>query len=125
LGEAPERLALQPPGHPAIMKHPKKSHRPAPAAANTEREAVYTLDVLCELVGVSPRTVLHYQEHGLIVPAGTRGAAASRFNDETLRTLRRIEHLRARYEMNLRSLKFTLALLRELEQLREDLRSLR
>ena len=107
------------------MKHPKKARHPAPPAANAESEAVYTLDVLCELVGVSSKTILHYQEHGLIVPAEAGGPAARRFSDEALRTLRRIEHLRARYEMNLRSLKFTLALLQELEQLREDLRSRR
>ena len=85
--------------------------------------ATYTLDVLCELVGVSSKTILHYQENGLIVPAG--GSGSRRFDDETLRTLRRIEHLRARYEMNLRSLKFTLGLLQELERLRDDLRSRR
>lgn len=91
--------------------------------ARSEEDTVYTLEVLCELVGVPSRTVLHYQEHGLISPAGTAGPGARRFNDGTLRTLRRIEHLRARYEMNLRSLRFTLGLLDELERLREDLRS--
>jgi DNA-binding transcriptional MerR regulator len=104
------------------MKHPKKARSPRPAAAKADMDAVYTLDVLCELVGVSSQTILHYQEHGLIVPAGGAGPAARRFNDETLRTLRRIEHLRARYEMNLRSLKFTLGLLRELDRLRDALR---
>ena len=107
------------------MKHPKKDHSPGPTPTNTGMDAAYTLDVLCELVGVSSQTILHYQEHGLIVPAGTAGPAARRFNDETLRTLRRIEHLRARYEMNLRSLKFTLRLLQDLERLRDDLRSRR
>lgn len=107
------------------MKHPKKDHSPGPTPTNAGMDAAYTLDVLCELVGVSSQTILHYQEHGLIVPAGTAGPAARRFNDETLRTLRRIEHLRARYEMNLRSLKFTLRLLQDLERLRDDLRSRR
>jgi DNA-binding transcriptional MerR regulator len=106
------------------MKHPRKTRSRVPAADSADGSATYTLDVLCELVGVSSKTILHYQEHGLIVPAGGP-SARRRFDDETLRTLRRIEHLRSRYEMNLRSLKFALGLLRELEQLRDDLRSRR
>ena len=107
------------------MKHTKKARSRGQTAAKADRDAAYTLDVLCELVGVSSKTILHYQEHGLIVPDGGAGPGESRFDDETLRTLRRIEHQRARYEMNLRSLKFTLGLLHELERLREDLRSRR
>ncbi|HXN48088.1 MAG TPA: MerR family transcriptional regulator [Bryobacteraceae bacterium] len=105
------------------MKSPKKTDSTGRPMVKTELEAVYTLEVLCELVGVPSRTVLHYQEHGLISPAGAAGSSARRFDDEALRTLRRIEHLRARYEMNLRSLRFTLGLLDELERLRDDLRS--
>jgi len=105
------------------MKHPRKTRSRIPPADRPDGGATYTLDVLCELVGVSSKTILHYQEHGLIVPAG--GSGARRFDDETLRTLRRIEHLRARYEMNLRSLKLTLGLLQELERLRDDLRARR
>jgi DNA-binding transcriptional MerR regulator len=105
------------------MKHPKRARSRIPPAEKADGGSTYTIDVLCELVGISSQTILHYQEHGLIVPAG--GAGARRFDEEALRTLRRIEHLRAHYEMNLRSLRFTLGLLRELEQLREDLRSLR
>jgi DNA-binding transcriptional MerR regulator len=107
------------------MKHPRKTRSPAPHARTADGGSTYTLDVLCELVGVSSQTILHYQEHGLIVPAATTSRAAGRFDDETLRTLRRIEHLRAHYEMNLRSLKFTLGLLGELERLQDDLRSRR
>jgi DNA-binding transcriptional MerR regulator len=100
------------------MKHTRKTRSRAAPPSRADGAATYTLDVLCELVGVSSKTILHYQEHGLIVPA----KGARRFDDEALRTLRRIEHLRSRYEMNLRSLKFTLTLLRELERLRDDLR---
>jgi DNA-binding transcriptional MerR regulator len=107
------------------MKHPKKARSPGPSPTNKGADAAYTLDVLCELVGVPSQTILHYQEHGLIVPAAAAGRSSRRFNDETLRTLRRIEHLRAHYEMNLRSLKFTLGLLQDLERLRDDLRSMR
>lgn len=107
------------------MKHTRNARSGGRAVTRGGADVTYTLDVLCELVGVSSKTILHYQEHGLIVPAGNSGRAARRFDDEALRTIRRIEHLRTRYEMNLSSLKFTLRLLHELEQLRDDLRSRR
>ncbi len=97
---------------------------PGPVYA-PDPEAAYTLEVVVELTGVSSQTIVHYQEHGLVAPVATRGRGARLFNDEALRTLRRIEHLRSRYEMNLHALKFTLRLLDEMERLRSDLRSRR
>jgi DNA-binding transcriptional MerR regulator len=52
----------------------------------------YTLEILAETTGVSTQTIVQYQEHGLIRPE---------FDDETIRALRRIEHLRETCEMNL------------------------
>lgn len=107
------------------MKSPKKkrtSNRPVVAR---EPETVYTLDVVCEIAGVPRRTVLHYKELGLIPAAAGNGPGSRQFDDETLRALRRIEHLQAHYEMNLRTLKFTLGLLGELERLRDNLGSRR
>jgi DNA-binding transcriptional MerR regulator len=85
-------------------------------------DAVYTLEVVVRLTGVSSQSILHYRELGLIAPVAARGPGVRQFNDEALRTLRRIEHLRTRYEMNLRSLRLTLGLMKELERLRDDLR---
>jgi DNA-binding transcriptional MerR regulator len=96
------------------MKHPKQ---PAPE--------VYTLDVVVALTGVSRQTILHYQEHGLVVPLAARGPGLRKFDDDALRTLRRIEYLRTHYEMNLRALKLTLRLLGELERLRDEARASR
>jgi DNA-binding transcriptional MerR regulator len=76
----------------------------------------YTLEVLAEITGVSSQTILQYQEHGLIRPE---------FDDETIRALRRIEHLRETCEMNLAGLKLLTGLLNEVEQLREELRARR
>lgn len=105
------------------MKHPKKrkpSSRP-PAARGVE--SFYTLEVVCEIAGLPRRTVLRYKEHGLIPTAAVAGPGGHHFDDEAVRALRRIEHLRAHYEMNLRTLKFTLGLLGELERLRDSLGS--
>lgn len=79
-------------------------------------EASYSLEIVSELTGVSTQTIVQYQEHGLI---------QTTFDDETIRTLRRIEHLRETCEMNLAGLKLLTQLLGEVERLRAELRGLR
>ncbi len=79
-------------------------------------KASYSLEIVSELTGVSTQTIVQYQEHGLIQPA---------FNDETIRALRRIEHLRETCEMNLAGVKLLTQLLEEVERLRAELRRLR
>jgi DNA-binding transcriptional MerR regulator len=79
-------------------------------------EASYSLEIVSELTGVSTQTIVQYQEHGLIQPV---------FDDETIRALRRIEHLRETCEMNLSGLKLLTQLLEEVERLRAELRGLR
>ncbi|WP_395750877.1 chaperone modulator CbpM [Prosthecobacter sp.] len=76
----------------------------------------YTLEILSETTGVSTQTIVTYQEHGIIRP---------QYNDETVRALRRIEHLRETCEMNLNGLKLLTQLLDEVEQLRQELRTKR
>jgi DNA-binding transcriptional MerR regulator len=107
------------------MKHSKKSKPSSRPAAERNSETFYTLEVVSEIAGIPRRTVLHYKEHGLIPTAAATGPGGRQFDDEALRALRRIEHLRAHYEMNLRTLKFTLGLLGELERLRDNLGSRR
>lgn len=73
----------------------------------------YTLEILSQTTGVSTQTIVQYQEHGIIRPD---------FDDNTVRALRRIEHLRETCEMNLHGLKLFTQLLDEVEQLRQELR---
>ena len=73
----------------------------------------YTLEILAEPTGVSTQTIVQYQEHGLIRPE---------YDDDTLRALRRIQHLRETCEVNLNGLKLLTQLLDEVEQLRDELR---
>ncbi|MEQ1748887.1 MAG: chaperone modulator CbpM [Prosthecobacter sp.] len=75
----------------------------------------YTLEILTEITGVSSQTIVQYQEHGLIRPP---------LDDEAVRALRRIEHLRETCEMNFAGLKLLTSLLEEVEQLREEKRVL-
>lgn len=88
-------------------------------------DAVYTLDIVAELTGVSSQAILHYHEQGLISPVAQSRAEALQFDDDALRRLRRIEHLRNSCEMNASGLKLVLELLDEIERLRTDLRSRR
>jgi len=83
-----------------------------------ECETVYSLEVVAELAGVSTQTVLHYHEIGVISTA----TEALEFDTEGLRQLRRIEHLRHAHRLSDSGLRFVLNLLREVEQLRQELR---
>jgi DNA-binding transcriptional MerR regulator len=80
---------------------------------NASTPQTYTLEIIAEITGVSTQTLVQYQEHGIIRPE---------LDDETIRALRRIEHLRETCEMNLAGLKLLTSLLTEVEQLREELR---
>jgi DNA-binding transcriptional MerR regulator len=82
-------------------------------------QAGYTLEILAEITGVSTQTIVHYQEHGIMRHRGPQ------FDDEAVRALRRIEHLRETCELNLSGLKLLASLLEEVEQLRDELRALR
>jgi len=73
----------------------------------------YTLELLAEITGIETTTLIQYQKYGIIRP---------QFDDETVRRLRRAEHLRETCEMNLDGLKLLTHLLEEVEQLREQLR---
>jgi len=73
----------------------------------------YTLEVLAQLTGLSTQVLVSFQEHGIIQP---------QYDDDTVRRLRRIEHLRESCEMNLEGLRLMACLLDEVERLREELR---
>ena len=80
-----------------------------------ENETVYTLDVFARISGVDRETILHYQQLGFIRPLPD---CDDRFDDEALRTLRRIVHLQGTCGVNETGLRLILELLDELEQLR-------
>jgi DNA-binding transcriptional MerR regulator len=90
--------------------------------SDSENGTFYSLEILSEMTGVSQQTILLYQEHGIIRAAQNEGA---RFTDDTIRLLRRIEHLREVCETNLAGLKLLTQLLDEVEQLRAELRAAR
>ncbi|HEY1082146.1 MAG TPA: MerR family transcriptional regulator [Prosthecobacter sp.] len=78
----------------------------------------YSLEILAQLSGVTRQTVLLYQENGLVQERAS-------FDDDTVRTVRRIEYLRSTCEVNMNGLKMMMQLLSEVEDLRARLRAQR
>ena len=88
-----------------------------------ESDAAYTLDVVARVSGISSDVILHYHEQGLIGPITGFETDRALFDDGTVYRLRRIEHLRSTYGMELSALKLTLSLMDEVEHLRGELRA--
>ncbi|MFZ4764539.1 MAG: MerR family transcriptional regulator [Roseimicrobium sp.] len=90
-----------------------------------EAGTTHNLEDTADLTGLPRRTILLYSKAGLVSPAADPETEGWHFNEESLRTLRRIEQLRAAYGANLSGLKLMLELMDEVERLRAALRFLR
>lgn len=85
----------------------------------------YSLDVTAHLAGVPRRSILIYCRAGLVRPVVQPPYGVMEFTEETIYTVRRIEHLRAVHDLDLDWLKTMFDLLDEVERLRAELRFLR
>jgi len=85
-----------------------------------ETDTSYTIETVAELAGVSVKTVLHYQELGVI----STSSQPPEFTTETLRQLRQIERLRSAHELGDSGVKLIAGLLGEIEGLRHRLRQM-
>jgi hypothetical protein len=88
-------------------------------------DATYTIDIVAELTGASSQTILFYHEQGLVPATRVPGGDERRFDDESLRAIRRLEHLRTELELKEPALKLMVNLLGEIERLREEARTRR
>jgi DNA-binding transcriptional MerR regulator len=86
----------------------------------SETDSTYTIETVAELAGVSVKTVLHYQELGVI----RTSAQQQEFDTETLWQLRRIEQLRHTHALGDSGVKLIAELLGEIEGLRHRLRQM-
>ena len=84
-----------------------------------DEHATYSLEIVARITGISTETILLYQEEGLLQPVCESGA----FDDEAVHTLRRIEHLRRRFEANLAGVRLMLGLMDEVDRLKTAIRS--
>lgn len=86
---------------------------------NPEDETAYSLEIVARLSGVDAELVMRYREEGLIRPIT---GSDDCFDDEAVRTLRRIEHLRSAYGVNENGVRLILGLLEDVELLRGEIR---
>ena len=88
-------------------------------------EAVYTIEAAANLAHVGRHRILVYYKQGLVSPVVAPECGGFYFNDEGVRTLRRIEYLRTNCGINLAGTRMILELQNELERLRNEARFLR
>ena len=88
-------------------------------------EATYSIEVVAELTGVSSQTIMFYHEQGLVPLAQARPGEPRNFDDESLRAIRRLEHLRSELGLKEPALKLMAGLLGEIERLRSEARARR
>ena len=96
-----------------------------PVEAGEERRfepEVYSLEVIEKITLVPRRTILVYHRHGLIQSSTSPDRGQHVFDDEAVRALRRIESLRRRFRVNLAGIKLIMGLMREVDELRAELR---
>jgi DNA-binding transcriptional MerR regulator len=91
----------------------------------TDLDATYSLEVMARLTGASSETILFYHEQGLVPAVKTTGAEEHYFDDEALRAIRRLEHLRHELQLKEPALKLMVNLLTEMERLRDAARGKR
>lgn len=86
---------------------------------------VYTIEA-AERLGHVPRMMIAvYYKHGLVSPVVDPACGGYYFNDEAIRTLRRIDYLRTACGVNLVGIKMILHLMNEVERLQAEARFLR
>ena len=87
-------------------------------------DAVYTIEAAAQLTGVTRRTILVYCKHCLLSPMLDTGVEGYSFDGDGIRSLRRIEALRAVCGDDFVGIKIILDLTAALERSRSDIRLL-
>lgn len=104
------------------------THPRAPTALQLFEPAgqvAYSIEAVAHLTQTPRFLIAVYCRHGLISPLAPPETEGWWFDEETIRTLRRIERLRADYGVNLHGLRMVAGLIEELEGLRAEARFLR
>jgi hypothetical protein len=85
---------------------------------------VYSIETASQLAQTSRRNILIYCRERLVSPMSNPEVAGYWFDAGTLRTLKRIEELRAICDEPLTSVRLILNLMREVQRLRTEMRAL-
>jgi MerR family transcriptional regulator/heat shock protein HspR len=67
---------------------------------STDIKPLFTLSVAAEIMGVHPRTLMIYENEGLVIPARTK-TNRRRFSQKDIRKLQFIRHLTTKKGINL------------------------
>jgi MerR family transcriptional regulator/heat shock protein HspR len=67
---------------------------------STDTKPLFTLSVAAEIMGVHPRTLMIYENEGLVIPARTK-TNRRRFSQKDIRKLQFIRHLTTKKGINL------------------------
>ena len=86
---------------------------------------LYSLDATAHLAGVSRRSLLVYCRAGLVRPVFQPPYGIMAFTEETIYTVRRVEHVRAVHGIDVAWIKTIIELLDEVERLRSEVRFFR
>jgi len=86
---------------------------------------LYSIEAVSHLARVPRRWIALYCRQGLVSPVMDPDSGGWYYNDEGVRTLRRIKYLRASGDMNLAAIQMILGLTAELERLREEVHRFR
>jgi DNA-binding transcriptional MerR regulator len=83
-----------------------------------EPDTLYPLERVAQFAGLPRRHIVLYVRHGLVRPAIDPADAGWYFTAEAIRTLRRIEMLRALHRLDVFGVRLVLDLMSEIERLR-------
>lgn len=92
---------------------------------HADPNALHSLDTAARLAGAPRRAILVYCRAGLVRAVIEPESGMMAFTEETIRTVRQIERLRAAHNADLALIKSLLGLLDEVERLRSEVRFLR
>lgn len=87
---------------------------------NSENKPLFTLSVAAEILGVHPRTLMIYENEGLVIPSRTK-TNRRRYSQKDIRKLQFIRHLTNKKGVNLAGVQTILKLIHDAEQEGVDL----
>lgn len=100
------------------------SESASPTGVHTEH-TFYAIESVEEITGTPRHLIAVYCKHGLVSTVGKPEEEGWNFDDEAIHRLRRLEHFRAQYGMNIAGLRMVSQLLQDVERLRGEVRFLR
>lgn len=86
-------------------------------------DLVYSIESVEHITRLSRRRIALYYKYGFISPVVNPDCGGYYFNDEAIRTLRTIEHLRVNHGINLAGIRIILELVNQIERLKVGVRS--